>query len=270
MYIDRYTKETEFSASDISCVVKKVKGYNGIHSHEFYEMEFVLEGEGVYTVDGIEYEIHSGALLFMSPAGFHSVDFTSETTLVNIMFEADMCNSRLLYALFSDKSHIWEYLTGEDFVFVEKLCTELAKTLESDSTSTIFVRALMDCIASKVLELSGGKQSYNVADSIQKAVAFIHAKFTEKLSLEDVAAVSGYSPSYFSERFRSYIGTNFKTYLCGLRFSYAEKLLKYTDMSVTEICFECGFNNYSHFMTAFKERYKQTPIDYRKGCGSTK
>lgn len=267
MYIDRFTSEMQFPSSALSCVVKTAHGYNQVHSHEFYEMELVLRGSGTYTVDGKTYEIRRGALLFMSPAGFHEVMFSEKTKLINIMFEANMCDSRLLYALFSSKSHIWKYIDEKSLLFLETVCTELAELIEAKTDSGIFSRALLNCVASKILQLADAGQVDITADSIQKAVIYIQSNFTDGITLSDAASVTGYSPSYFSERFRSYVGETFRSYITNLRFSHAEKLLKYTDMSVTEICFECGFNNYAHFMKAFKARYKTTPVAYRKQQG---
>lgn len=264
MYIDRYTREMQLPGSALSCTVKTAQGYNAVHSHEFYEMELVLEGGGAYTVDGKTYEIRRGAMLFMSPASFHEVLFSQRTTLINIMFEANMCDSRLLYALFSSKSHIWQYVDEKNLMFLETVCRELSDRIESKTDSGIFSRALLDSVASKILLLSENGQVNITADAVQRAIIYIHSNFTDGITLSDAASVTGYSPSYFSERFRSYVGVTFRTYITNLRFSHAEKLLKYTDMSVTEICFECGFNNYAHFMKAFKTRYKTTPVAYRK------
>ena len=270
MYIERFTQENELPSYELSCVVKKVSGYNKVHSHEYYELELVLDGGGTYTVDSRTYEIRPGALLFMSPASFHDAVFAPDTTIVNIMFDAHMCDSRLLYTLFRDRSHVWEYAEGSGFSFLETVCRELAQLLENDSKSDIYAGALLDSIVGKVMQLTGAECTSNSADAIQKAVIYLHSNFTEQITLEAAAAVSGYSPSYFSERFRSYVGTNFREYLINLRFSHAKKLLKYTDMSVTEICFESGFNNYAHFMKSFKTRYKTTPIAYRKQHGEVR
>lgn len=267
MYIERFTQEMELPSYELSCELKHISGACGVHSHEFYEMEIVLNGEGTYTVDGKVYEIRRGALLFMSPASFHSASFSSNTALINIMFDANMCDTRLLYNIFCRKSHVWEYADDENLAFFETVCRELASVLKANKEASVFSKALLDSIVGKVLLLTGADTTSVVADSIQKSVIYLHSNFTGQVTLEDAAAVSGYSASYFSERFRMYVGVNFKTYLSNLRFSHAEKLLKYTNMSVTEICFECGFNNYAHFMKAFKTRYKTTPAVYRRQSG---
>lgn len=264
MYISRRTREMELSGGALSCVVKDIEGYNDVHSHEFYEFEFILSGKGSYVVDGCEYEILPGTLFFMSPASFHKVDFTEKTTLINIMFESDMCDIRLLYALFSKRAHIWQCVDGENFDFLKTVCTELSECVKAKK-NPIYIRSLLDCVIAKVLSVSDDCDVDTGFDAMQRALIYIHSNYTEQITLEDTALLTGYSCSYFSEKFRDYVGVPFREYVLSLRFERVKKLLLYTDFTVTEICYECGFNNYSHFMRSFKNRYKTTPIAFRDG-----
>jgi len=59
-------------------------------------------------------------------------------------------------------------------------------------------------------------------------------------------------------------GINFKEYLSTIRLDYARKLLEFSDMSVTDICFESGFNDYANFERSFKRKYNISPRQHRK------
>ena len=74
----------------------------------------------------------------------------------------------------------------------------------------------------------------------------------------------GYSPNYFSAEFKKETGVEFQKYLRNLRLDFAMKLLKLSRLSVTEVCFECGFNTLAHFLSAFKSFVGVTPSEYRK------
>ena len=59
-------------------------------------------------------------------------------------------------------------------------------------------------------------------------------------------------------------GVNFKDYLSSIRFDYAKKMLEFSDMTVTDICFESGINDYANFERSFKAKFGISPREYRK------
>ena len=93
---------------------------------------------------------------------------------------------------------------------------------------------------------------------------YIINHFREKVTLEDVAKYVGLTPTYASAVFKKEMDTNFKKYLNDLRFSYAKKLLTCSDMSVTQICGECGFEDYPNFIRRFRERFGMSPSQVRQ------
>ena len=97
----------------------------------------------------------------------------------------------------------------------------------------------------------------------RKMQFYIINHFREKVTLEDVARYAGLTPAYASAVFKKEMATNFKRYLNNLRFSYAKNLLTCSDMSVTQICGECGFEDYPNFIRRFKKHFGMTPSDMR-------
>ena len=99
---------------------------------------------------------------------------------------------------------------------------------------------------------------------MQYAVLYLQNRFKENVRLSEVAGSVNYSANYFVNKFKAFTGVTFKEYLSNLRFAHAEKLLKYTNLSVTEICYQSGFSDFSNFMSYFKARYGVTPKEFRK------
>ena len=60
--------------------------------------------------------------------------------------------------------------------------------------------------------------------------------------------------------------TNFNQYLNEIRLNYATSLLENTEMRITEIYLEAGFESQRTFNRAFQQRYNRTPSEYRKLC----
>ena len=84
------------------------------------------------------------------------------------------------------------------------------------------------------------------------------------VSLEKIARKLGRSNSYVSHLFKKKTGRSLRAYCNDLKLLCAEKLLRSTDMPVTEIALESGFEDTSYFIRLFREKYGQTPYKYKK------
>lgn len=71
---------------------------------------------------------------------------------------------------------------------------------------------------------------------------------------------------YFCRFFKKYLGKTPMAYINTYRLQQAALLLETTDIPITTLCLECGFNNLGHFFDKFKSLYGITPLQFRKGC----
>jgi AraC-like DNA-binding protein len=94
--------------------------------------------------------------------------------------------------------------------------------------------------------------------------AIMEANCCHNLSLEAFAKLCHRSVSTFKREFFRHYGTSPGRWLLERRLECAARLLAMTSTSVTEIVFECGFEQPSHFTRAFKAKYGQTPSEYRE------
>ncbi len=99
---------------------------------------------------------------------------------------------------------------------------------------------------------------------IQQAISLIHQRSNEELSLEKVARECGFSKYYFSRIFKKYTGKTFKTYLIDLRINKAKDLLLNSELPISQICYEIGFNDLSHFNRVFKKKVGCSPSEFRE------
>ncbi|HVG34288.1 MAG TPA: AraC family transcriptional regulator [Pyrinomonadaceae bacterium] len=102
-----------------------------------------------------------------------------------------------------------------------------------------------------------------VSYGIEKALTYIEAHYAEPLSLSDVAASASYSRCHFSKIFKEQLGICFVSYLSHVRIRHAKELLARTNMSVTNISLEVGFNDLSHFERVFRAIQHQSPSTFR-------
>ncbi len=99
---------------------------------------------------------------------------------------------------------------------------------------------------------------------LHKTLNYIHDHFEQPLSLKDMSAMSGASETYFCRLFKHETGLTFLNYLNGLRIERACVLLRDTCDNALDICYQVGFNDYTHFGRQFKKNTGMSPADFRK------
>lgn len=120
--------------------------------------------------------------------------------------------------------------------------------------------------------VSGAEITHSEKDQvlINQIFEFSMNHFKRKITLEEVAGLTNKSVSAFSHYFKKVTKTSYISFLTQIRISHACELLKSTNMSITEICFESGFNNWANFSKHFKEYCKISPSKYRASLNQQK
>src|SRR3954454_5783957 len=96
-----------------------------------------------------------------------------------------------------------------------------------------------------------------------KAKDLADARYREPLGVDDLARAAGLSRAHFSREFRRTFGESTHAYLLPRRLERAAALLRTTDRSVAEICFDVGLTSVGSFTTSFTRTYGRSPTAYR-------
>lgn len=104
------------------------------------------------------------------------------------------------------------------------------------------------------------KQNY----IINQTLTFIHENYMHPLSLKILAGNCYCSSPYLSALFKERVGNTLTHYIGRFRIEKAKELLDITNISITEIGYQCGFNNPNYFARIFKKYTELTPGDYRR------
>ena len=99
---------------------------------------------------------------------------------------------------------------------------------------------------------------------IIEALYYMEKHYPDKLSLETVAGISGFSPAHFSRVFQSQLGKSYSEYLSDIRLKHVQELLLTTKKSITEIALETGYAYPGNLTEQFKRKIGMTPMAYRK------
>ena len=97
----------------------------------------------------------------------------------------------------------------------------------------------------------------------REILSYIGERYTTDLTLKEIADTFHMSYKYFSRYFKNNFQTTLSDYIMKLRMERAELLLTTTELPVTEISLQTGFNNISFFIRSFKKAYGLTPLKYR-------
>ena len=105
---------------------------------------------------------------------------------------------------------------------------------------------------------------------VLKVKDYINAHITDELRLEQLASLVGMTPTAFSRYFKLRTGKNLSEYIVDIRLGQAARRLVDTTDSVSEICWDCGFNTLSNFNRLFRKRKGCNPTEFRERYQKTK
>ena len=101
-------------------------------------------------------------------------------------------------------------------------------------------------------------------DTAQEIIRFLRQHYQEDLNLDDVSRAVGFSASECCRLFKRVTGDTILNYLKSYRLTRSIELLEETELPVSRIALESGFNGASYYIESFKKELKQTPLQYRR------
>lgn len=232
-----------------------------LHQHDFYEIEYIVEGSGKHLINDKSYDVQKGDLLFITPMDFHGYETDNIKTITVHFFAKDMS---------PEVAQMLGYLNAEIVNSVEEKTVGdlnyLVRVFKSNRDYAILqLRNLIEII---VLDLFGTKavnyEKKYASDNISQAIGFININYREEITLSVIQHKFNVSPAYFSREFKKRTGVCFNDYVAEKRFDYAKKLLS-NGNRVIDACFESGFGTVRNFSRRFKEKYGITPKEYANG-----
>ena len=100
--------------------------------------------------------------------------------------------------------------------------------------------------------------------SLINAIHYVQCHYAEDPSLRETATAVHLSDAYLSRLFTSRLDTTYSRFLTGVKISHAMALLVNTNLTITEIAGQCGYDNSNYFSDAFKKIVGISPLKYRK------
>lgn len=247
------------------------------HQHEEYELLIGAGGYGSAFIGDYIGEYQMGDVFLLGknlPHWFRKKDFDMIGSSVVVQFTEDIFGERFLNLPEMQLIRNTLHNASQGIVLKGELRESVGKILSTIESLSGFTQmaALLDClhqisISDQITYLTQSpivNFSKQDQDRIHKVFEYTMQNFQRKILLEDVAALTNQSISAFSHYFKKNTKKNYIQFLTEIRISHACKLLVTTEKSVTEICYESGFHNWSNFSQHFNNIMQQSPLKYRK------
>lgn len=237
-----------------------------LHSHEYYEIEIVLDGHATNILNGERHSLSRGAVYILTPSDNHSIELQSRLTIYNINIDERYMTDKHLGTLARMKGRscftIDEKLLSNVSHLADMLVEECYKPGGGCSAE------LVECIFAMLLGPMKQPSLANQAlGSMRRAVTYMNEHYRESPTLAAVAAEAGFNPTYFSELFKRTFGETYIGHLNSLKIGYAKSLLC-QGMNVSDVCEAAGFGSPSSFFTTFKRYTGKSPSEFKKECES--
>lgn len=267
--------------------IKNVKEHDfnaTLHYHDFCELSFVKKSSGKRIVGDSITNFYDGDLVLMSPnlphvwygdtdMHHHKTNKSVEAivTYFPINFfekicadDEDQSKKRVLF----EKAKRGMCFTGKTR---KKMTKHLEKMLHMDGLPKIieFLKVVNIMLNTDEYELLAGlgySHSYNEKDTerMNKVYKYIMMNFTKPISLETIASIAHMTPPAFCSFFKKRAQKSFTRFLNELRTGHACKLLQNEKLSISDVCYESGYQNFVNFNKYFKQIIGKTPSTYRK------
>jgi AraC-like DNA-binding protein len=253
------------------------------HFHPEFQLFLVIKGTGTRFIGDHVSPFNQGDLVFTGPnlphvwqsdhEYFENNDLMTEGIVIYFpenFLGKDLLHKNEMYKIkqLFQKAQRGMELFGSTAIQMKEAIHNILHI--NDFARVLALLNLLDLMANtseyKLLANEGYSNSMKETESdrMNKVHTYVMKNFRDKISLDEVAAIANMSPSSFSRYFKVHANKTFSDFLTEIRIGYSCKLLTNQRMSVSQICYDSGFNTLSNFNRQFKEVTHYSPLEYRK------
>lgn len=247
------------------------------HYHTEYELVLIIQGKGKQFIGNHVSDYEEGSLSFLgpdlphffrkeeadAPGGSLVIHFKEEFLGKQFCFIPEMQKIKLLF----EKSRMGLQIVGETReAIIDKMHEMLALQGIERLISLLSLLSVLadsneyDLLSSPEIIGQNGKDS----DRLNNVFNYVMTHFKDEIQLEDVAEIANMSYSGFCRYFKNRTKKNFSLFVNEIRIGYACERLMESEISISNICYESGFNNMTNFSEQFKKIVKCTPYQFQR------
>lgn len=256
------------------------------HSHNFFELIFILEGNGDHILNESRFSYTKGDLFLLTPKDVHEFKienttrfgfikftehlFLEKTELVSDLKWRKNIDAVIMYANSIPESVIVSTVDRiQLFTLFEIIKTEYkSSSLYGRSILLELLGALLIMISRNLNEKQKNIPLINDTEEekINNILTYIRQNVLdkEKVRIKVIAELFHMSPNYISIFIKKHAGISIQQYVIQTKIKMAERLLKQTNLNISEVAHKTGFTDASHFNKLFKKYIGSSPGSYSK------
>ncbi|WP_054706667.1 AraC family transcriptional regulator [Bacillus sp. JCM 19041] len=253
------------------------------HRHDYIEVNYVYHGSLKQRIGDRDVHLKKGELVVLNQHIDHQIDACdTEDIIINFIIQPSFFN--YIFSFLNVEGPFYSFLVdsvhggsgfGQFLYFKcaeeESIQTLLQKMLEeimnpdvfSQATIKLYVGMLIIELTKKADTLEEGHEATLQNQWMREALSYIHEQYKQATLYELSERLN--QPHYLlSKLIKKRTGKTFKSILQEKRLDIAREMLIQSDLPVSVIAEEIGYDNFSYFYQIFKKKFNQTPLAYRK------
>lgn len=248
------------------------------HCHDFFEILFLTNGSGAHVIDTNTYKIEPPCIFFLSPGQAHKLELSEDVHGYIFLFTGEFYlldksnrNRLLEYPFFfnvKQENPPLQVNNSDDQAFLTSLFKKGSDEMaRQPSESQDFAHALLELILTTCERLyphesrEGAKQKSNVL--VKRFRELIEEKYQDNLSIKEYADLLHVSENHLTQLVKERTSKTSKELIREKQIIEIKRLLKYSDLTVTQIANQLNFKDQSYFTKFFKKSEGITPNQYR-------
>jgi AraC-like DNA-binding protein len=224
------------------------------HFHECYEIVYYFHGKGITQIGPDHYDFKTNTFALISPQVIHDDTHTVRGNVLYIGFHSKHPAVTGLNAIYNDDHNRT----------IEKLMLQMKDEFTQKHFGySEMLDLLVDQLIIHLQRLIGAKRYIQSEDPLQYVLNYMDEHFRQKISIESLAKMSGYSYDRFRHLFKEKYGAAPLQYLFTRRFEYAKEQLLASKVPISNIAYSAGFATEAQFCKMFKRDTGTTARAFR-------
>lgn len=234
------------------------------HFHSNLEIVYVHEGEIEITINGETKLLTPGCTSLANSFDVHAYHTPRHSQVTVLLIPMDMTSQ--FRHLLQTRQYRSAFLTDPEAGQEVGHAIERLRLYNATSNSMAAIGYIYTILGlfTDYVGMVRREQTEDSATLVRQVLVYLEQHYLEPLTIEEVAKQHGYNRYYFSRLFNARIGCGFNQHLNNLRARHAARLIRTTDSSLEDICFQSGFGSVRTFTRAFQSFYQLTPAAYKR------